>query len=447
MKAPDKKAQLPQTISNPGKSLSKVARRAVLSTAEYLESRTLLSATLTVANLDILPGPERMVFNRIQRQPPHTETAPDGTVTQPPNNVVHDKATLQLGNSGDAPLVISSLKINGPWQIINSPALTIAPGGVSDITLQFVATSEPAHSYNETNANFNPNYGGMYSGTLTVATNDPNNASYVEQLAGWWQYQSEASVEPSLQTLVNQLFNYKTVISPTATPNLPEPNNQKVVYGEEVLSSYWKAANASQPVYARAIGSWHIQGNPSSLYWYPQNGRRGPAVVTIPGVQGQSLLPTDASGAPAAGSFSPGSSPFVFQIDYERSIDSANPTGGGGHHIRFYPVRDHTGAIIPNTYLMALDYSAGAGAVDENFDFQDVVYVVTNLAPANGAARAHADPNPTPHSNPRRPDPNPNSNSHANTNAHSHRRSDLVPDQFRRCCAIHRSQRAHLVGR
>ncbi len=45
---------------------------------EPLESRRLLSSgpSLTVANVDVVPGSERMVFNRVQREPPHTEVGP-----------------------------------------------------------------------------------------------------------------------------------------------------------------------------------------------------------------------------------------------------------------------------------------------------------------------------------------------------------------------------------
>src|SRR4051794_25252742 len=58
---------------------------------EPLEQRLVLSASLTVQNLDGLPGPERLVFNRIEIQPPATRIDPVTMQTiQPPNNVVHD---------------------------------------------------------------------------------------------------------------------------------------------------------------------------------------------------------------------------------------------------------------------------------------------------------------------------------------------------------------------
>ncbi len=86
---------------------------------------------------------------------------------------------------------------------------------------------------------------------------------------------------------------------------------------------------------------------------------------------------------PAAGSFST-SSTFGFRIDNEYSDDSKNTSNnsGGGHHIRFYPVRDSSGKVVPNTYLMCLDYSN----IPQNFDFQDNVYVVSNIRPTDATA-------------------------------------------------------------
>jgi len=43
---------------------------------------------------------------------------------------------------------------------------------------------------------------------------------------------------------------------------------------------------------------------------------------------------------------------FGFKVDGEWSDDTKNNTSGGGHHIRFYPLRDSGGKIVPNTYLM-----------------------------------------------------------------------------------------------
>ena len=95
---------------------------------------------------------------------------------------------------------------------------------------------------------------------------------------------------------------------------------------------------------------------------------------------------------PAAGSFTPTGS-FGIKIDPEWSDPTKNnqqpDIDGGclgpcGHHVRFWPVRDRDGVLVPNTWLVSMDY---AGI---NYDYNDNVYLVTNMKPENPAL----DPNP-----------------------------------------------------
>jgi fibronectin type 3 domain-containing protein len=110
-------------------------------------------------------------------------------------------------------------------------------------------------------------------------------------------------------------------------------------------------------------------------------------------VEGQTLLPhTTASGNPIAqGTFTPTASTsnptaaFGWNIDGEKSDDSLNAAVATnpqdqGHHVRFFPARDASGKVIPNTWLMAMDY------LGINYDYQDNVYLVTNMRPENPAA-------------------------------------------------------------
>jgi len=58
-------------VSRRRPAVSAAANQAGASLIEPLEQRMMLSTSgpaLSVANLDILPGPERMIFNRIQRE-------------------------------------------------------------------------------------------------------------------------------------------------------------------------------------------------------------------------------------------------------------------------------------------------------------------------------------------------------------------------------------------
>ena len=123
--------------------------------------------------------------------------------------------------------------------------------------------------------------------------------------------------------------------------------------------------------------------------WYPQGGGVRWLFQDQTG-EGQSLLPTvlGSNTKPAAGTFSPSGS-FGWNLDGENSVDSANTTdislGRSGHAVRFFPVRDSAGNLIPNTWLVTMDYEAGSF---ENADYQDNVYLVTNIRPATQAPAA-----------------------------------------------------------
>ena len=373
------------------KAVSKRMGRAVAVAVEPLEDRRLLSATISLENLDGLPSTNnQMAFNRIQ-------------VTNPQiNEVFHDTDTLRIHNTGDAALVINSLTLSDTtnWQLVNPPAAgtSIAPGGSADVKVKFVAQSVPPNQpVNETNDTMSSNNlppsqtGGVWDGTLTIATNDPTTPSSVVKLAGYWQAQSENEEEPNLQTLVNRLFGYGTNIDSAQQPDYPNNGTTPVLYGEEVASGLWQAANPSQPITVRQLFAYHneiAQNNgqdPAAfIAWQAQNSSTLHTIFTHAADNSQSLLPplVNTTSTPAAGSFTPGGV-FSWNLDGESSIDSANTTdintfGRSGHADRFYPLRDSQGNLIPNTWLIAMDYQNGSF---DNSDYQDNGYIVTNVRP------------------------------------------------------------------
>ena len=338
---------------------------------EQLESRQFLSASLQVENLDILPGSERMIFNRIRNT----------NVTIP--NVVKDRGVLKLTNTGNATLRITSSKIDGPFKVLGVMPTSIPVGKSVIITVQFIATKPPPYTYNQTNFFSAASSAGAYVGGLTITTNDPANATYKEELAGWFQTDSEKNQEPGLQTIINLLGNFKTNIAPARTVVLSE-GSKPTYYGEEVVSAYWQAANTSKVVSVRQLATFHTQGNPVFTNWYDKTTKSAKNIFVTNGADGQSFLPhKSGSSAPAAGNFAAGTSTFGFKIDTEWSDDKLNTNkAGGGHHVRFYPARDHLGNILANTYFMTMDYSINTGTSVQNYDFQDNVYLISNVKPA-----------------------------------------------------------------
>jgi hypothetical protein len=355
-------------------------RRAAVSSAsmstsmiEPLESRRLLTATMTLVNPDILPGSNRLIFNYIQN--------PDATVP----NVVHSQQTLEIEDTGNTPLVISSMTLSGPWSFVPSTQtynnVTVNPGTPLTVTLAFTQRSLPAHSYNETNFNTNPNGGAAITGSLTINSNDATTPSNVVTLAGYWQNESNNNEEPDLQTITNLVAGYDTTINSTPINDLTETTSP-TYYGSEVVSSSWEAANASEPVSLQQLAAFRTEGNTATVYWYSAAAQQSHELYTDQGNQAQTLLPTLSNGSLAQASFTPGGA-FGLRVDNEYSTDSINVadgnTGGGGHHFRFFPLVDSSGNTVPNTYIVAMDYGT---IQDENFDFQDNVFIVSNITPS-----------------------------------------------------------------
>jgi hypothetical protein len=331
------------------------------------------------------------VFNRIQSTNP---SDPAGFT-----DIVHDQNTLRIQNSGNQTLTITALNLSDAnWQLVNPPPLplNLAPGASTAITIKFVATTDPAHTGNQTNDTTTTNglsvnaAGGVANGTLTIQSNDPLRRSITVQLAGYWQAMSESENEPGLATIANLLFGYGTNIGAYG-PDLPNSGTTPLYYGEEVPSAYWYAADPMQPVNVLQIAAWHnqfISGTTTlktaQIGWYSQGGGTVNWLFAHQGGESQSLFPTISGSTtqPAGGGFRP-SGAFGWNLDGENSLDSANTAdialGRSGHGVRFFPVRDGSGNIVPNTWLVVEDYQSTEFF---NNDFQDNVYLVSNMRPA-----------------------------------------------------------------
>ncbi len=331
---------------------------------------------LSVTDPYAIPGSPNVAFNYVDHQ--------NASV----GDTVHDLDTLTLSNDGTAPLTVSGYAISSNWSLVTPPAfpLTIAAGGNTTLTVKFVATGEPYHTYNQTSTADYPNAGGVYAGHLTLYSNDAADPTHTIPFEGYYQYHSESNNEPSLQTITNLMFGLGTDIADTVpTPALTQGATAQP-YGDEVVSSYWQAADATRPVVAEQIAAWHTQGATSQLGWYQQGSGTIHTLFTTGSDVGQTLFPaaTNSNTAAAAGGSFTTAVPFGFRVNGQGTLsysdDAKNPfpTQGGGHDVRFYPVVTAAGVVDPDAYLMVNDFGA---ASDQNYDFQDDVYLITNLRP------------------------------------------------------------------
>jgi hypothetical protein len=252
-----------------------------------------------------------------------------------------------------------------------SSTFSLAPGATKKLTLQFTGSGSTGNK--------------LFEGNLVFTSNDPNQSSTVVQLEGFWQHFSENNEEPSLPQLVNNLLGYSTTI--VGAGQVLDNGGQVVAVGDEVLSPFWLRADPSLPVSVLQLAAWHTEGNPAVFKWYPQGSSSRNVLFTEDGDNSQSFFPLQqGTTAVSAGSFNPGTSAFALKVDGEGSDDTMNvqehPGGGWGHHVRFWPVKDRDGNLIPNTYIMAIDYNG------VNYDYNDNVYLVSNMKPAASSGAA-----------------------------------------------------------
>lgn len=315
--------------------------------------------SLKVQNLDSVPYSDRLVFSRIKALDPNTP------------NVVHDTATVRVRNTraaGAGALEITDFAITGPWVLdpaVPAPA-SIPAGGTLDVRLRFTATG-----------------GDLNSGSLTMTTTDPERPTIKIELAGFWQSQSENGQEPNFYELT-KLFGYNVTVT---TDNQMISNKGRVeAVGDEVLSPYWERADAGQPVRVQQLAAYHTQGVINSLSWFRKRDGVAAAVVTHDEQDGQTVLPRklNAGSTLAAGAFEP-TEVFGFKVENEFSDpaknDQAPDVNNGcsqpcGHHLRFWPLKNRQGALVPNAFILTMDF---AGI---NYDYNDNAYLITNIKPA-----------------------------------------------------------------
>ncbi len=351
-------------------------------------------------NPDGNPNTNNLVFAR--QQVTQFNPPPPGQGTTPkPATTSHDTVTVRLRNTGEASELINSLALNVPltgpivngvrtpaWQITNMPTLplTIPAGSFFDMTIKFVA-----EGYISGN-NFSNNVKGMNTGTLVMTTNDPNHQSVTLNLAGQWQSGPETDsagqyAEFSLaQTIAADGFS-TVIVGPGQNIN---QGGATMTVGEEVLSPYWNKADTGAQVTVRQIQAYHTEGNTATFGYFIKGSSTNTNIVTSNFTDAQTVFPrSSASGNPPAFAAilnTTTTSSFGFVVDNtEYSDDTKNKIPAGsttdtGHHMRFWPARDKNGLYIPNTWIVAMDYSG------INYDYNDNAYLITNIRPMNSLA-------------------------------------------------------------
>lgn len=253
---------------------------------------------------------------------------------------------------------------------------------------------------------------GVFLDTLTIQSNDPIRPTVEIPLSVIYTQRPVGPNEPSVRQ-VAEGFGFTTNIG-GGLGTAPFPTSY-VASGEEVLSPYWEQADPNLPIYARQLAALHGCCGPNGqeriefrrVDQRPATGANQP--VTNGGLPlayidhdhrwGQTVLPanlnTEAEGwLPAEVLFTAynGSNgvKHVFYTRTNRNFDmrsyDAYERGDDSVRHRFWPVRDPEGNLVPNTFIMGIDYVGFNHQCESNgdglCDFNDNIYLISNIQPA-----------------------------------------------------------------
>jgi glucose/arabinose dehydrogenase len=286
---------------------------------------------------------------------------------------VRNTRSIDLVNVGDAPITITGVSVPPAFDASGANGLTFAPGGVATVPIAFTPGSDGAFGGDVVLSYAGGSFAIPVSGFRQPYSEDDFNRSGI----------TKPSLEPTLDEIL-ELFDITTDVGTVLTRDSAGAD----AVGDEVLSPFWKAARPGLPVEVYQLAAYHSTAATDFLAYFPQSasGSESAAngasitVLTHDNVWAQSVLPgVDGGTVPAAGTFDPQATTFGIRVSGEYSIDAFNDASGGQqdvHSLRFFPLLDGEGDRVADAWLLVMDFDAF------NFDYNDNVFVLHNLAPA-----------------------------------------------------------------
>lgn len=300
---------------------------------------------------------------------PDTGLSPDIEVSAPELIFSAIRATrsvtrdLIVRNRGTSRLDLNAPSIVGPSATIfvfegtAHTAFNLAPGAQATLRVTFTPTSTTA---------LGPN-----NASLRLVSNDADQGVLDVALWGLCTIGSEGANEPPLKQVVDTL-GYNINVGGTALVL----GTGAGPIGEEVLIPRFQRATVA-PVTLRPVARYSPNERlPYGIYTTPSGTPVQQDLGAIALGQFQTLLPVTEAGTIT--SFDPGAGSFgVFARSAARSTygEDAFNTGTIRHAIRVYPLKNRAGQLVANSYLIGVEEAA-------NGDYNDYVYVITNVIPA-----------------------------------------------------------------
>jgi hypothetical protein len=336
--------------------------------------------TIMIENLDRIPYNDRLVFNRVH-----------GT-----GLATHRLVTLRIHNIGTTALNVSQITINGPdaqyFMVNGFPGpYRVEPSTFRDVIFCMKIIKDSCSAFETTNPNqiiSGSPITALRFASASIVSSDPARPNITIELAGSEQKDNGGIEEANLQEIMD-VFGYKVKTRFTnegVSLKGPAPTGIRQALGDEVISEYWVRASDKAPIYVRQLASLQGSGNPAFRL---QGGGCSSTncQIAVFGQDWQSFLPTanvvTTPRPPAEMTVNPTGQFEIIAAGYSSRTGAPQ---NRPHGLRIYPVRDRNGVIVQNTYIVGQDYIGNAYPVTStspNFDYQDNVYLITNVRPAD----------------------------------------------------------------
>uniref|UniRef100_UPI000FDA2D25 malectin domain-containing carbohydrate-binding protein n=1 Tax=Georgenia faecalis TaxID=2483799 RepID=UPI000FDA2D25 len=272
---------------------------------------------------------------------------------------VIDKATVTVTNTGTKNLRVTDVALTGAnasqFTLTGAPAspFVIAPGSSLPLEVTFTANSGGR---------------GVRAAQIVLTSSDPASPVTTVQVRGGYMTQPEGGSELTLNQ-ISALFGWQTDIG---TLENGDEMRTSPLNGDEVRSLLWKRANPAQPVVVRQLAAFHgCCGQTETI-------NIGGTTATHNGAYGQSILPlNNALTGPTQLSANP-SGNFGIVVNGQ-TTNNTNYMAS-----KTWPVIDRDGNAVPGAWIVGHDYISSpnqCGTGPTNCDFQDNVYLVTNVFP------------------------------------------------------------------
>ncbi|MFD1506959.1 choice-of-anchor D domain-containing protein [Georgenia yuyongxinii] len=267
--------------------------------------------------------------------------------------------TVTLANTGTKDLRVTDVALTGSaassFTLGTLPAapFTLAPGQSVPVTVNFTSTTGGK---------------GIRAAQVKIASSDAASPITTLEVRGGYMTSPEGGNELTLNQ-VSALYGWTTQIG-----NLVNGDEMRTsaLKGDEVRSFQWKRMDSSKPVTARQLAAFH--GCCGQTETINVNG----ATATHHGDYGQSIYPlNNAQSGPTQLTTNPTG-------NFNLTVSGQNTANPNYMAVKTWPVIDKDGKVVAGSWIVGHDYisspnQCGIGAT--NCDFQDNVYLVTNILP------------------------------------------------------------------